>query len=227
MKTRHIVSGCLLLLAATSTQAGNFTVGVEAINYAPLYNGSNGSYTGYARDLLDAFGKQYGHTFTYKALPVSRLFDEFVGGHELDFKFPDNPDFQPDTKKGVRISYSAPAVNVVEGMLVLPAKQGRGLAQIKTIATMRGFTAWPVLTQIKNGSIKVTEANSFDSLIQQGTNGDVDAVYTSTIVINYNLNKLGTPGALVLDKSLPQDHAAFELCKRPTAPPSRALNPQT
>jgi polar amino acid transport system substrate-binding protein len=52
--------------------------------------GIGGNYAGYARDVLDTFAAQYGHTFSYKPMPVARLWDEYLVQKSVDIKFPDN-----------------------------------------------------------------------------------------------------------------------------------------
>ncbi|MDK2126083.1 substrate-binding periplasmic protein [Parachitinimonas caeni] len=201
----------LLTVTVQSAWAGNFTVGVEAIDYLPIYKGEGSQYSGFSRELLDAFAAKYGHQFSYKAFPVARLFDEFIKGG-LDFKFPDNPQWSSDAKKGKNISYSKGAVEVVEGLMVLPENKGKGIATIRKLATMRGFTAWPYLDAINKKTIELTESNSFEALIQMGINKRADGIYISTIVGNFYLNEvMKKQGALVLDSSLPNTQSSFSL----------------
>lgn len=200
------------LLLAPHAVAAQFTVGVETTDYMPIYKGEGGQYSGYARELLDTFAAKYGHTLTYKPMPVTRLFDEFIKQKSVDFKFPDNPRWQPDLKKGVNITYSKGAVTVVEGMLVLPANKGRPLSALKTMATLRGFTPWPFIDAIKSGALRVNEANTADAALQLGLSGRADGVFLNTISADYLLNeRLKQPSALVLDESLPVERSEFSL----------------
>lgn len=205
---RHLLLSVLLIPA----WAGNFTVGVEATDYLPIYKGEGGSYSGYARDLLDAFGAKYGHQFTYKPMPIARLFDEFAKQKSLDFKFPDNALWQPDIKKGVSITYSKGAISVTEGLLVLPANKGKPLSGIKSIATLRGFTPWPYKAQIDSGAIKLTEANTADAAVQMGETGRADGVFLNTTSAAYIMAEVRKkPGELVLDDKLPLEKSEFSL----------------
>lgn len=203
----------LLLLACLGcARAGSFTIGVESTDYLPVYKGDGGNYTGYARELLDAFGAKYGHQFTYKPMPIARLFDEFAKQKSLDFKFPDNPLWQQDVKKGANVVYSKSAVTVTEGLLVLPANKGKPLSNVKTIATLRGFTPWPYKAQLDSGAIKLTEANTADAAIQLGESGRADAVFLNTISAAYIMTEVRKkPGELVLDDKLPLEKSDFSL----------------
>ncbi|MCD4485627.1 transporter substrate-binding domain-containing protein [Chromobacterium vaccinii] len=197
--------------------ASSFVVGVEEIDYYPLHSCINGKFAGYGRDLLDAFARQSGHSFTYTPLPVSRLFHTFLNDSSIDFKYPDNPHWQADLKKGKSVLYSDPVVNVIEGLLVTPEKVDQlSPASLKAIVTMRGFTPWPfeqaMRQKINNGTIRVYQEDSFSKVISLGMTGHYDAVYASPIVINYYLDEIvHKPGALVFDRKLPFENSDFSL----------------
>ena len=53
-------------------------VGVEAIEYLPAYNYRDGRYGGFARAVLDAFAADSKRPIEYVALPVSRLYEDFL-----------------------------------------------------------------------------------------------------------------------------------------------------
>ncbi|MDT8991092.1 transporter substrate-binding domain-containing protein [Curvibacter sp. APW13] len=205
-----IVSLCAAL-TAPSGHAASFTVGVEANDYMPISKGEGGNYSGYARDVLDAFAAKYGHTFSYKPYPVNRLFDEFAVQKSLDFKFPDNPYWAGDAKKGLSITYSKGVVAVTEGLLVLPTNKGK-LSSVSKIATLRGFTPFPYLDQIKSKKVAVTEVNAAEAAIKLGEAGRVDGVYLGTLAANYIMAEtLKQPGVLVFDPALPNSTNDFSL----------------
>ncbi|GLR12950.1 hypothetical protein GCM10007907_17400 [Chitinimonas prasina] len=210
--TAILIAPAMFALALGQAIAGNYTVGVESNDYLPIYKGEGGNYTGYARDLLDAFAAKHGHQFSYKPMPIARLFDEFAVKKSLDFKFPDNAMWQADIKKGANISYSTGAISVTEGLLVLPPNQGKSLATLKSIATLRGFTPWPYMAQIKSKAITVNEANTADAAIKMGISGRVDGVFLNTTSASYIMGEvLKTPGVLVLDDKLPKEKSEFSL----------------
>ena len=212
-----MVTALLCAAFIGSAAADSFVVGVEEIDYYPLHSYANGKFSGYGRDLLDAFAKQSGHSFTYMPLPVSRLFHTFLNENSIDFKYPDNPHWQADMKKGKSVLYSDPVVNVSEGLLVKPEKIDQlSEASLQAIVTMRGFTPWPfdqtMRQKINNGTIRVYQEDSFSKVIALGMTGHYDAVYASPIVINYYLDVvIHKPGALVFDKKLPFESNDFSL----------------
>ncbi|WP_161793056.1 transporter substrate-binding domain-containing protein [Chromobacterium piscinae] len=213
-----LISMAFFGVALMDAAAANaFVVGVEEIDYYPLHSCTNGKFFGYGRDLLDAFAKQSGHSFTYTPLPVSRLFHTFLNDSSIDFKYPDNPHWQADLKKGKSIIYSDPVIHVIEGLLVKPEKVDQlSEASLQAIVTMRGFTPWPLdqamRQKINKGAIRVYQEDSFSKVISLGMTGHYDAVYASPAVINYYLDEvMHKPGALVFDKKLPFGSNDFSL----------------
>lgn len=211
MKRRSVVLVSLLAsLWGAQALAGSFTVGVEGTDYLPIYKGDGGSYTGYARELLDAFAAKNGHTLTYKTMPVARLWDEFLVQKSLDLKFPDNGYWNGDAKKGLKIAYSQGLVAVTDGLLVLPANKGKG--SVSKIATLRGFTPYPYMDQIKDKKVSVVEVNSTDAAINMGEAGRVDGVYLGVQAANYVMaESMKKPGVLVFDDKLPHAKNDFSL----------------
>ncbi|AXE31090.1 hypothetical protein DK842_15025 [Chromobacterium phragmitis] len=215
MKSIPIAVFCMMLTGMAA--AKSFVIGVEEIDYYPLHRCVNGRFSGYGRDLLDAFAKQSGYSFTYLPLPVSRLFHTFLNDNSIDFKYPDNPRWQVDLKKGKDILYSSPVINVVEGLLVRPESVDQlSEASLKSIVIMRGFTPWPfdqdMRQKINDGTIRVYQEDSFGSVIALGMTGHYDAIYASSVVINYYLDVVvRKPGALVFDKKLPFESNDFFL----------------
>ncbi|WP_434629125.1 substrate-binding periplasmic protein [Chromobacterium sp. CV08] len=217
MKLTSMAMAFLCMAFIGTAAAKSFVIGVEDVDYYPLHSCVNGKFSGYGRDLLDAFAKQAGHSFTYMPLPVSRLFHTFLNDNSIDFKYPDNPRWQADLKKGKLIFYSEPVVNVIEGLLVKPESVAQlSETSLKSIVTMRGFTPWPfdqaMRQKINDGTIRVYQEDSFSKVIALGMTGHYDAVYASPIVINYYLDMvIRKPGALVFDRKLPFESNDFSL----------------
>jgi hypothetical protein len=201
----------VLTMASAPAWAGNFSIGVESQDYMPISKGDGGSYSGYAREVLDAFAAKYGHTFTYKPLPVARLFDEFAIQKSVDFKFPDNAYWAGDAKKGINITYSKGLVAVTEGLMVLPANKGK-VKTVTKIATLRGFTPFPYLDQINAKKITVSEVNTADAAINMSEAGRVDGTYLGVLAANHiMLENMKKPGLLVLDDTLPKSTNDFSM----------------
>lgn len=202
----------MCLSAPAQAQQTEFTIGVEAIDYYPIYAGNTGEYRGYARELLDAFAKKQGYTFHYEALPVKRLFKSFLDEQTLDFKFPDNQYWSGDMRKGVDVTYSEPAVQYIDGVMVKPENKGRPVSDLKILGIIAGFTPFEYLDRIESGAVTLDESNEYSALLLKATMDRVDAAYSSVAVANYQLRDvLKQPEALVFDASLPHTKSGYML----------------
>ena len=212
MKRMTVIAVLVSCVFSSAAWSGEYTIGVEGVDNLPVAKGEGSNYSGYARELLDAFAAKYDHQFTYSPLPVARLMDEFAVKKSLDFKYPDNPHWAGGLKKGSKIAYSAGTVTVIDGLFVKPENKGKGLENIKTIATQRGFTPFPYLAEINASKIRVYETNSMDAAIRMGDAGRVDGIFMGQVVANYLMNEvLKKPGMLVFDDKLPNEKSEYSL----------------
>lgn len=191
--------------------AQTYTVGVEDLNYLPHYGvGSDGTYGGFGRALLDAFAEDAGLTFEYEALPVARLFVAVVEG-TVDFKYPDSPFWSRELKAGREMTYSAPVVAYTDGTMVQPEAAGQGPDAIATLGTVQGFTPWAWIDRIDAGAVEISENGNFEGLVRQALLGRVDGAYANRAVIERTLQNLNQPEALVFDETLPHVSDAYYL----------------
>ncbi|MGM0471899.1 MAG: substrate-binding periplasmic protein [Bacillota bacterium] len=181
-----------------------FTVGVQNYEeYLPYSEYKNGEYKGFNRELLDMFAEAKGYEFEYRALPIKRLYHGFIAGN-LDFKYPDNPYWSSDLKEGKDITYSDPVVEYIDGVLVLPKNQGKGVSDLDKLGIISGFTPFTYLEQIESGEIKTYENESYQGLLKQVLYGRVDGAYSNIAVSRYYLDKyMDGKDNLVFDSSLP------------------------
>ncbi|MES2127293.1 MAG: transporter substrate-binding domain-containing protein [Pseudomonadota bacterium] len=203
-------------LACHAEERKSFVIGVENLQYFPLHSTtSTGEFSGYARDVLDAFAQEQGYSFKYLPLPINRLFTVYLGETTLDFKYPDNPNWQAGRRKGMAFTYSTPIVASEEGAMVLPQHKGRPLKRARTLGTVLGFTPWPFMPAIESKAISVTTSSAFDGLLRHALAGHIDAVYVNVDVANYLLaEELKAPGGLVFDPGLPHGPSDFSLSTR-------------
>ena len=212
MKKVTILSVLVACLLSSHAFSGSFTVGVQDTDYRPIFRGDVPSYSGFAREFLDTFAAKYGHTFTYRPFPSVNLYEEFAVKKTLDFKFPDNANWSKDVKKGVNIVYSDGILAVKQGLMVLPANKGKGLANTTKMVTLRGFTPFPFMEQIKSNKIDVMEVNYAGAAINIVSSGRADGAYMGVMAANYVMSEtLNKPGLLVFDDSLPYANADFSL----------------
>lgn len=191
--------------------AEHYVIGVEDLEYYPIYAKHDGEYTGFARELLDQYAESNGHTFEYKMLPVKRLYSDFIKG-KLDFKFPDSNYWQADAKKGTNIVYSDPVLEYIDGVLVAPENIGKGKDHLKTLGAPRGFSPWDYMDDISNKTIALKEGNSLSNLLKMAKSKRIDGVYSNVVVIRYFLENSDFNNDLVIfDKDLPHTRANYHL----------------
>ena len=194
----------------SSSMAKEYIVGVENLDYLPYYSGVKNEYKGLAKDLLDAFAEKQGITFKYKVIPVRRLFKALLD-QSVDFKFPDNPYWQGEMKKGKNIVYSDAVVNTIDGIMVLPARKGMGVKKLKKIGTVMGFTPWEYKGDIDKGIIKLSENSNFSGLLTQVIKKRIDGAYINPVVAGYQLEKMNKKEQLVFDSGLPYAKNDYQL----------------
>jgi len=196
----------------TSATEREFTVVVQDYETFPPYSSyKNGRYSGFNRELLDLFAASEGYEFNYLALPVKRLFFEFVNGTG-DLKYPDNPQWQQAIKKGTAIVYSEPVVEYIDGIMVKPGNKGKPVDDVKKIGIVAGWTPWPYLGRKNDGSVEFLENSSYDGLLKQTMFGRNDGAYSNIAASQYFLkNVLLKPEALVFDDTLPHVRSSRRL----------------
>ncbi|WP_022669273.1 transporter substrate-binding domain-containing protein [Desulfospira joergensenii] len=188
-----------------------YIIGVENIKYLPHYTIDGSVYVGFARELFDLFAQYADIHFKYRALPVNRLFSELVE-KKIDFKYPDNPRWHIDIKKGKSVVYSDIVEEYIAGAVVLPEKKGFGVEKVKDLGAILGFTPLPFMDFIKAGKMRIHPNQHFDSLLKQAILGRIDAVYLDINVASYQLREiLKQPDALVFDPGLPYSKSFFVL----------------
>jgi hypothetical protein len=208
----------LLLVIAVSpasmicAQEKIFVIGVENIEYYPLYAYRDGKYIGYSREILDAFAKEQGYTFKYKPLPVLRLFKRFLEEQTLDLKYPDNEYWQAEMREGNTIHYSEPVIDYIDGVVVLPENKGKGVEHLKHLGVVLGFTAWEYLEDIEAGRIKQEGCTNYISMLEITKRKRIDGAYGNIDIAKYHLeNTMKQPDALVFDPDLPYTKSSYRL----------------
>lgn len=196
---------------AQQSQPQTFIVGVEKQLYYPHSRYENKQFGGYAREFLDAFAAAKGYHFEYRVLQVSELFQQLVA-RKVDFKYPDNPYWQPNLKAGVRLAYSDPVSPYIDGVFVVNKNQGKSVAELKTLGAIKGFTPLEYDYLIRQGAIRLIEYESIDQLIKQTLSGKLDGAYGSVEVISYQLASNYSAGEqLVFNSKLPYTMQSYKL----------------
>ena len=201
----------LSLIFITSLLSKEFIIGVEHLDLYPYAKVENGKYIGYVRELLDAFAKEKGYNFNYLPMHINRLTNALVED-KLDFKFPDNEYWANHIKKDKKIYYSMGAVDYIDGILVKPKNLGSGLANLKRLGTIEGFTAYEYLDLIASSKVKLFESKELSSLLRATLNEQVDGSYVNIAVAYQHLEEtIQNKGALLFDYGLPYSKSSYKL----------------
>lgn len=204
MKTIQSVFLAILLFAAPQALlAKTVVIGLESTYYPPRYYLEEGKPAGIDVERLTQAFKALGYDIDWKVKPVNELYQALWKG-EIDFKFPDNPEWKYEAKQGKEVLYSAAVQSDTDGLFVLPKYANRSLEKIKKVGTLRGFTVVSLEHSVRAGKIQVLEYDDTSALMQAAIQGKIDGAYLSKGVGNYYLSKiLRVPNALVFDASLP------------------------
>lgn len=204
MKLIVVLFSLLQILPSTAKE---FTIGVQNTSFYPLYDFPHPSHT---KELLDAFAKSKGYTFTYIALPVKRT-NFWYKENEIDFKYPDNKRWTNGLSLYPRLKFSLPTVELLAAAIVPADKVGRNRKDIKQLGTIFGFhpTLW--LDLIDEGNTKLVESPSTLNIVKQAAYGYVDAINLEPAVVAHHLRLLKKEGALVIDTSLPHEVYTYHL----------------
>ncbi len=189
--------------AEKPTEKGIIRIGVEDVNYYPLYafDRAGETYTGYARELLDAFASKYHYTFEYHGLPIKRLFKKYFR-NEVDVKFPDSPKWKKSQKEKYRIHYTLSVIQFKEVMFVNFTNKNIKLVDFNNLGIVRGFTPWKFLSLINSGQMKVTESSKPESLLKMVSTGRVQGAMLDENVGRYLIKKMGGGLPLTVNPNL-------------------------
>jgi len=180
-------------------------------HYLPYSAIENGQYSGFNRELLDLFASQSGYTFEYRPYPIKRLYVALVND-QIDVKYPDNPYWSADFKKGHTVHYSSPVVEYTDGVMVRPDSLDQGIAELKRLGVVGGFTPLPYRERAQQGTLQIIEVFGYEKLLRQTLAGKLDGAYSNAAVSQYHLQQvINKPGELVLHPELPSIHSQRHL----------------
>lgn len=197
-RLRATLLGLLAWLLVSQAQANTYTVVVQNINYFPIYsaNVDTGHYTGYVRDLLDAFARSEGIEFKYRLRPIRRMMLEYLEG-DYDFAVPDNPNWNLPLKLGRTIHYSDPLLEFTDAVFVRAEDRDMTPSEMRSYGTIAGFTPWKFREPIARGELKLETAPNPTSLIQMLLSGRVDTINLAMPVARYHFQAMNIGDQLV------------------------------
>lgn len=207
---------CIILacwLYSTLALAEPLRVGLENHDYYPYYSAVEGqSIDGYCIALLQAFAKREALELELRPQPVNRLYRNLLNGQNLDLLFADKLAWARKARDGHTLYYSQPVVQFVDATLVRPERLGNGLAAVKRLGIVRGFTAEAWQPLLAKGGVELVEVQDIHSLIRMLERNRLDAIYANPQVVQHRLRQLGlAPAHVQPDPQLPQVNTSFHL----------------
>lgn len=207
----HIITfGLLCLLLSSPANSETFRVGVENASYYPYSEVYQGEYVGVGRDIIELFGSTKGYLFDFIHNPLARNKKLFIGG-ELDFLFPDSPQWTLPLKESVNkpVHYSQGFVDYIDGVSVLTQNSHMSLDQLNTLGVLIGFS--PVDYYTKNSRIRISTNTSINGLVQQLILGRVDGIYLSRHVVQHQLKLLEKTSLVSFMEEFPKQEGTYHL----------------
>lgn len=209
---------CLLALAmagmALCAQAREiYSVVVQDIDYYPIYRADpvTDSYSGYVKELMEAFARHQGIHFEYRVRPIRRMTMEYLSGH-YDFALPDNPQWDSAAKRGLNIHYSVPLLTFEDAVFVPKARQGMQIQEMTDYGTIYGFTPWKFQDLIDAGQVELKTASRPVNLIRMALAQRVTAFNLAVPVAEYHFDELGLDGRFVpAPRLMPQTDSHYHL----------------
>ncbi|MBB6520539.1 transporter substrate-binding domain-containing protein [Pseudoteredinibacter isoporae] len=191
--------------------ANHYKIGTQNFDYSPQYNFIARKDKGFAWAVLEAFAKQENINFEYVPLPLRRLQDELKRG-SIDFIYPDNvrwlqgEDSHPSNK-----IFSRALTMATYGTMVHQRREGEGAEKFRSVAFPKGFTPtkWRILLQQK--PLQLVETSTPELALKMVLRNRVDGADIEYNVTQFILNKLGQPGKLVMDDTLPITVVGFRV----------------
>jgi hypothetical protein len=205
-KRLNTLKTLILLLFSTPIISMEYIIGVEELNYYPLFNFSTNKIQkpSFTLDLLSAFFNEKKYQYRFVTLPIKR-FDKWYVEKVIDFKFPDNVRWRDEQKNKLNITFSQPIIKLLAGSYVLNKNQTYQRSDIKKLGTILGFSSTLWFDKIKEKQLIVIEDTSPLSVVKHVLHGNTDATNIDQNVINYNLKLINKAGEITLNKNIPYE----------------------
>lgn len=188
-------------------------IGTEDIEYYPHYGKesiSSKEFKGFARELFDSFNNTSPIELEYFPQPINRLYYNLIETQNIDFKYPDNPNWNPQSKNNVDVIYSKAIGFYIDGIFVHKENSAWNFDNIKEIGVIRGFTPESILAEISSKNINVKEYSRSVQLIKALDAKRIDAIYLNIDVARYQMEVLGI-SSLYFNKKLPYTEGSYHL----------------
>ena len=160
--------------------------------------------------ILERFAEYSGNEFVYLSMPVRRLQMEMLKGN-IDFVFPDNPEWYNTITDAEDKAFSLPLVQTLAATLVKGENLGKGSTSIKRLALPLGFTPVRWQQKIDNHEVEIVTVSDTYSGLTMLQNDRVDAIRIGYHVSAHFSRRYPQLGPFKVDVTLPHNEVAFQL----------------
>ncbi|WP_395339063.1 hypothetical protein PN836_013500 [Ningiella sp. W23] len=191
----------------------HYKIGVSFLNHYPLFDFGNSEDKGASWSILEAFAQKYGYRFEYIALPPVRLQGALNRG-EIDFIFPDNPDwtaYRPNKDANV---YSISIMEAVGASFVASYNRDLKESDIQSVSIPYGYTAISWMQILERYNIDTLAARDLEMALHTLKTGDATAADVEYNVGRYLIENNPSLSNLVINTNLPKATSSYHLSTR-------------
>lgn len=200
-----ILLGSLFSLEGQAAQAKKYIVAFPKQNFYPQYEVSERIQRGLLVDIIEKFSKDQNIEFVLKSYPIKRYVQLSKEG-KVDFIFPDNPEWiSKDSKNKITFSKS-----VTTSTGIFFSNSFKRKDEVKTIATIRGYTIPFFQKEISHKEIKKYEIDTGRSLVNFISKGRAQVGYFHEDIINKQI-KENSVSNIVFAHHLPKKEYSYHL----------------
>ncbi|WP_148862870.1 transporter substrate-binding domain-containing protein [Marinobacter fonticola] len=186
-----------------------YTVGIEEIDHLPYFSGKEGVPSGFVIELLRLFAESQDIEFRFVSLPIKRLTASVIKG-DVDFRFPDNSEWDLVDKEGVTVAYSDKVAPFVDGYLV---RNGvRTLQPGARVGIIRGFdVARDKLNVLDGLNLQYLETSDYEGLLSVMVLERVDAVFANIGIVEWRTRNWSENDKFSFRAGLPSHSSHYRL----------------
>ncbi|WP_353406149.1 substrate-binding periplasmic protein [Pseudoteredinibacter isoporae] len=199
------------MISSHAGATNHYKIGTQNFDYSPQYNFISRKDKGYAWAVLEAFARQENLHFEYVPLPLRRLQDELRRG-SIDFIYPGNARWlEGENPHPSDKTFSRALTMATYGTMVQRRRNGVGAENFRSVAFPKGFspTKWRAL--LKKKQLQLVETSTPELALKMVLRDRADGADIEYNVTQFILNKLGHPGKLVMDDTLPITVVGFRV----------------
>jgi len=204
---------CNVTMAQQCDPKKEYVIGVQAVDYSPHYNFVQTDKANFFGEFVNWLKTKTQCNISILALPIKRLKIEFEKSNNIDFIYPDNPNWHKQSDNTVQLNkryFSSPLTLALGSTIVSQENENITLDDFNTLAFPRGFTPVAWYQYVKQYNINFVETTNAYAALKMLELKRVDGADIEFNVAQY-LIKEHKMSAMVMAKHLPFSPTGFHL----------------